>query len=100
MSIVKKDKQKVLGESFDDARIKTFLDVVPPAGVSADYHSLEVAYRSMHHENFATFVGFFIEAGRDLNAQGPLGKNIAQIISAHRQGGDYLDSLKAAGAAL
>ncbi len=100
MSIVKKDKQKVLGETFDDARIKTFLDVVPPAGINADYHSLEIAYRGMNHENFATFVGFFVEAGRNLNAKGPLGKNIAQIISEHRQGGDYLESLKAAGATL
>lgn len=100
MTIVKKDKQKVLGETFDDARIKTFLDVIPPKGMSADYHSLEVAYRSMHHENFATFVGFFVEAARDLNAKGPTGKTLAQIISEHRHGGDYLDSLKAAGATL
>ena len=95
---LKKDKQKVLGETFDDERIKTFLDVEPPKGVNADYHCLEVAYRGMHEENFATFVRFFTEAGRDLNARGPSGETMAEVIAKHRHGGDYLQALKAAGA--
>ena len=99
MTVVKKDKQKVLGETFDDARIKTFLDVIPPKGVDADYHKLEIAYRGMHHENFATFVQFFTAAGGNLNAVGPEGKTMAKIISQHRNGSDYLAPLTAAGAA-
>lgn len=95
---LKKDKQKVLGETFDDERIKTFLDILPPQGINADYHCLEVAYRGMHQENFATFVEFFVAAGRDLNSPNPQGKSIAQVISEHRHGADYLASLKAAGA--
>ena len=95
---LKKDKQKVLGETFDDERIKTFLDTQAPKGIDADYHCLEVAYRGMHQENFATFVQFFCEAGRNLNAAGPTGKTIAQTISQHRHGADYLAALTAAGA--
>lgn len=95
---LKKDKQKVLGETFDDERIKTFLDVQPPKGVNADYHCIEVAYRGMHHENFATFVKFFVEAGRDLNSRNAQGKTMVEVISEHRQGTDYLESLRAAGA--
>ena len=95
---LKKDKQKVLGETFDDERIKTFLDVIPPAGVNADYHCIEIAYRGMHQENFATFVTFFIEAGRDINAVGPTGKTMAQVIASHRQSGDYLNAMANAGA--
>lgn len=96
--MVKKDKQKVLGETFDDERIKTFLDTQAPKGVDADYHCLEIAYRGMHQENFATFVTFFKEAGRNFNAVGPEGKTIAQTISQHRNSADYLELLTAAGA--
>ena len=62
---LRKDKEKVLGETFDDARIATFLDYPAPAGVNADYHLLEKAYRGMLGGNFATFVKQFIEAGKD-----------------------------------
>ena len=40
---LKKDKEKVLSEVFDDARIKSFLNYEPPSGVSADLHLLEKA---------------------------------------------------------
>ena len=96
--MVKKDKQKVLGETFDDERIKTFLDAQAPKPIQADYHCLEIAYRGMQQENFATFGTFFKEAGRNFNAVGPEGKSIAQTISQHRNGADYLESLTAAGA--
>ena len=95
---LKKDKQKVLGEVFDDARIKTFLDFPAPEGVDRDYHLLEKAYRGMKADNFETFVGFFVEAGHNLNATNPDGKTILQVISAHRQAEDYIDALTKAGA--
>ena len=95
---LKKDKQKVLGETFDDERIKSFLNVQAPAGIDADYHCIEVAYRGMHQENFATFARFFAETGRNINGVGPTGKTMPQIIASHRQGSDYLAALKAAGA--
>lgn len=95
---LKKDKQKVLGETFDDERIKTFLNVQAPAGVDADYHCIEVAYRGMHQENFATFISFFVEAGRNLNSTGPSGKTITQVIANHRKGSDYHNALTAVGA--
>lgn len=95
---LKKDKSKVLGETFDDDRIKTFLTVDAPSNVNPDYHCLETAYRGMHQENFATFVGFFKDAGRDLNAKGPEGKSLAQIVASHRKSSDYLQVLTAHGA--
>lgn len=95
---LKKDKQKVLGEVFDDERIKTFLDIQPYGDMNADFHVLEKAYRGMKAENFETFVKFFLEAGRDINATGEDGKTILQIVSEHRQGDDYAAILKNAGA--
>jgi hypothetical protein len=95
---LRKDKEKVLGETFDDERIATFLNYPAPAGVNADYHLLEKAYRGMRGENFATFVKLFIEAGKDLNAVGPEGKTFLQVVKAHRNGEEYAIALEAAGA--
>ena len=95
---LKKDKQKVLGEVFDNERIKTFLEGPAPEGVAVEFHLLERAYRGMKAENFTTFVDFFVEAGHDLNATNPAGKTFLQLISDHRQADDYIQVLKTAGA--
>lgn len=95
---LKKDKQKVLGESFDDTRIKTFLEIEPYGDMNADYHVMEKAYRGMKADNFATFIDFFLQAGRDINATNSDGKTLLQVISEHRLGEDYIATLKQAGA--
>ena len=95
---LRKDKEKVLGEHFDDARIASFLAYDAPAGVNADFHLLEKAYRGMRGENFATFVKLFIEAGHDLNALGGEGKTFLQTIKAHRNGEEYVIALETLGA--
>lgn len=95
---LKKDKQKVLGEVFDEERIAGFLIGEAPDGVSRDFHLLERAYRSMKAENFATFVRLFREQNLDLNSTGPDGKTLLARIEEHRQGGDYAEILRAAGA--
>lgn len=95
---LKKDKQKVLGEHFDDERIKTFLEYESPNDVSASYHLLEKAYRGMKADNFATFLGFFVEAGHDINAKNQDGVSFLSVVSQHRQAEDYIAALKANGA--
>lgn len=95
---LRKDKEKVLGEIFDEARIKTFLEFTAPNGVNADFHLLEKAYRGMRGENFGTFVKLFVEAGRDINAIGPEGKSFLQVVKHHRNGEEYAIALEAAGA--
>lgn len=86
---LKKDKQKVLGEVFDDERVKSFLLFQAPEGVNPDFHLLEKAYRGMKAENFETFVTFFLEEGRDINAQAPNGKTLLSQVQAHRSGAPY-----------
>ena len=93
---LKKDKQKVLGEVFDEDRVKSFLEYQPPAGVSKDFHLLEKAYRGMNIDNFVTFLGFFVQAGHDLNATNPEGQTLAQIAHQHGHGADYVNALNAA----
>ena len=95
---LKKDKQKVLGEVFDDERVKSFQDYLPPEGVSHDFHLLEKAYRGMNIDNFVSFVEFFKQAGYDLNATNPDGVNMVQIMNQHQQGADYAQALIKAGA--
>lgn len=96
--VLKKDKQKVIGEFFDDDRIKSFLQVEPPEGVDPDYHALEKAYRSMIPENFASFVRFFQEEGRDINATNPQGNTLLSEVKTHRHGEEYIQPLVDAGA--
>lgn len=95
---LKKDKQKVLGEVFDDARIRTFLEIQPYGDMNADFHVLEKAYRGMKAENFVTFVQFFQEDGRDINATNTDGQTLRELIEQHRLGSDYATILKDAGA--
>ncbi len=89
-----KDKQKVVGESFGNERIKAFLDLVPPVGVNADYHVLERAYRGMIADNFATFLQYFVAAGRDINAPGPDGRPLPDVIAHHGAATSYVAALK------
>ena len=95
---LKKDKQKVLGEVFDDDRIKTFLDYEAYGDINSAYHLLEKAYRGMKADNFSTFLAFFVGAGHDINAKGSNGKTFLKTIEAHNQAGDYISALKQYGA--
>ncbi len=91
---LRKDKQKVLGEIFDDERIRSFLDFEPPEGVDPDFHVLEKAYRGMRAENFETFLRFFSAAGRNLNASNSQGKTLLDIVSQHERAEEYIAQLQ------
>ena len=88
----------VTDEWFTDERVKSFLNMKTIDGEDPDYHVLLKAYRGMVPEAFERFIGFFVEAGRNLNAPGPGGKTLLKLISEHRHGGEYADILKKAGA--
>tara|TARA_B110000046_G_scaffold185791_1_gene229345 strand:+ start:556 stop:852 length:297 start_codon:yes stop_codon:yes gene_type:complete len=94
--MLKKDKQKVLGEVFDDARVKSFLEYQAPSGVSTDFHLLEKAYRGMNIDNFMTFLAFFKKAGYDLAATNPEGKTLKDIAGEHGHGKAYVQALTTA----
>ncbi|MCX2780579.1 PA4642 family protein [Microbulbifer thermotolerans] len=95
---LRKDKQKVIGEVFDDERIAGFLVGEAPEGINRDYYLLDRAYRGMKAENFATFVRMFQERDLDLNCPGPDGRSLLARIEEHRQSAEYAAILKAAGA--
>ncbi len=95
---LKKDKQKVLGETFSDERVREFLTGSTVDGEHPDFTALERAYRGMKEDNFATFVTFFVEEGRDINAENANGETFLSVIKAHRHSGPYVATLKSNGA--
>ncbi len=88
----KKDKKVVEDEQRTDEQLRFFLNVQPPAGVDADFHVLEIAYRNMKPDEFERFVGFFRAAGRNLAATNPAGETLATILQRHRHGVAYARS--------
>lgn len=93
------DKPKVIGEEWSDERVRSFLDIRPwDANENADYHALLKAYQAMRAEDFERFIGFFVAENRDLNATGPDGETILDLISRHRRSVDYASALEKAGA--
>ena len=96
---MKKDKEKVLDEVWTQDHVKSFLNVRAHDGTSDDFHMLLKAYQSMRVEDFALFVSFFTDAGRDVNALDRKGRSLLGIVQQHRHGGDYAQILRDAGAA-
>lgn len=93
------EKPKVIGEELSDERIRDLLNIQPyDASENADYFVLIRAYQSLRAGDFERFVGFFVAAGRDLNAVNRDGQTILDHVSEHARGGDYADSLARAGA--
>ena len=95
---IKKDKQKVLGEFFDESRIREFLTYDAPSGRNRDFHLLERAYRGMQAENFVTFLQIFKAEGGDLNATNADGNTLLSLVEQHSAFTEYVTALKQAGA--
>lgn len=87
-----------LNEEWSDDRLKLFLAIEPPEGIPADYNILLKAYRGMTAELFARFIPFFVEAGRDINVRLADGSTFLDLVSTHRHGAPYAESLVAHGA--
>lgn len=90
------DKQQIINEVWDDARIRSFLDKAPlGADEDPDYSALLYAYRSMRPDDFRLFVDLFIAAGRNLDARGRLGLTLLETIADHRHGAPFREILQA-----
>ena len=88
----------VRDEWWSDERVKSFLALDTSTDEAPDFHILQKAYRGMVPEAFERFVGFFTEAGRNLNEQNMHGESILKIVSEHRNSGEYKKILQDAGA--
>ena len=93
------DKQQVIDEVWNDARIEDFLSKAPLSpGEDTDFSALIYAYRSMRPDDFERFLIRFVAAGRDLEARGRNGQTLRQVITPHRQAAPFLVLLSAHGA--
>lgn len=81
---------QVTDEVWDDDRVRSFLNI-QPYGDDADFHVLLKAYRGMRVDDFERFLKFFVEAGRNLDAQDNQGRTLWEIIGSHRQGQDFVE---------
>ena len=96
---MRKDKEKVLDEVWDDARVKSFLhkDVPAQSGTplpgDGDYYVLRHAYQSMRPDDFRRFLGFFAEQGRNVRAKDGRGRTLAQVIASHANAGPFVEAL-------
>ncbi len=95
---MRKDKEKVLDEVWTEDRIKGFLNVTSYDEVEQDFHMLLKAYQSMRASDFARFVEMFSDQGRSVNATNPDGETVLSIALQHRNSGDYVETLRHAGA--
>ncbi|MNF73226.1 hypothetical protein D3C76_921480 [compost metagenome] len=93
---MRKDKKQVIGEEITDDSIKLFLAVEPADSTPPSLHKLIKAYRGLRVDDFERFVGFFVEAGFDLNAKDEQGNDFIALIQDQRQAEPYIEVIKAA----
>jgi hypothetical protein len=93
------DKKSITDEVWDDERVRSFLAPQPRQGSDEpDFTLLLNAYRGMRPDDFARFVGFFRQAGHDLDARNESGQTLVDFIAPHRHGATFIDIMVAAGA--
>lgn len=93
------EQPKVIGEDWSDERVKSFLFLSPyDARQNPDFHVLITAYEAMRAFDFERLIGFFVEAGRDLNGKNSQGETILDHVDRHKRMTEYADALRAAGA--
>ena len=94
---MKRDKEKIVDEAWDDERVASFLRKTPPdLPGDPDFHVLLFAYRSMRASDFARFLNLYVDAGRDVTAKNGDGTSMANYLSRHAKAGPYIDLLEAA----
>lgn len=91
------DKQKVIDEVWDDARIEGFLHKPPMGDEDPDYSVLLNAYRAMRPDDFERFLTVYVAAGRDPAARSRRGETVRETIAGHRHGVRFREILQAAG---
>ena len=99
---MRSDKQKVIDEVWDDARIRSFLGKATPTHFGkalegdADFHLLLNAYYAMRANDFKRFIDYFIHEGHKVDAKNENGLTLADYLQRHRKATPFIDALKQA----
>jgi hypothetical protein len=95
--VVRPDKQKVVDEVWDAARIESFLHKSSLGGEHPEFSVLLHAYRSMRADDFQRFIDLFSQAGRDVGARNRSGQTLRECLADHRHAEPFRQILAAAG---
>ena len=93
---MRKDKQKVIGETFSEEHLRAMLEELTDYADRSDFDILERAYRGMKPDNFKTFLSLFKEKGHEITAKNDRGQTLTDAIANHRHANEYIAALKAA----
>jgi hypothetical protein len=93
---MRKDKQQVIGDEIADEQIKLFLAVEPADDTPPSLHKLVKAYRGLRVDDFERFVGFFVDAGYDLNAKDAQGRDFVAQVQDQRNAQAYIEIIRKA----
>jgi len=88
---MRKDKKQVIGDEIGDEQIKLFLDFEPVDATSPSLHKLIKAYRGLRIDDFERFLGFFVEAGYDVDGKDEQGQTFVDVIADQRNAPDYIE---------
>ena len=98
---MRKDKQKVHDEVWDDERVKSFLGKTAPSQSGAplpgdaDFYVLRHAYQSMRPHDFDRFLNYYTALGRDVCAKDGKGRTLADAIANHANAVPFIELLNA-----
>lgn len=94
---MRKDKKQVIGDEISDDYVKSFLLYDPVEGQgSPSHHKLIKGYRGLRIDDFERYVGFFVEAGYDLDGKDEHGKTFVEVIADQRNAPDYIEIIEKA----
>ena len=82
------------GEDWNDDRVSSYLNRQPPAGVDADFHVLNTAYKHMRAYDFERFMALFLAEGRNVNAVNEEGRSMLDLVRAHPISADFVHILE------
>ena len=91
---MRKDKKQVIGDEIGDEQIKLFLDFEPVDATSPSLHKLIKAYRGLRIDDFERFLGFFVEAGYDVDGKDEQGKTFVDLIADQRNASEYIELIE------
>ena len=95
-SDLRKDKKQLIGDEIGDEQVKLFLDFEPVDATSPSLHKLIKAYRGLRIDEFERFLGFFKEAGYDLDGKDEHGQTFVDLIKDQRNAAEYIELIEQA----
>lgn len=93
-SPAKKDKQKVIGEGFEQEKLEFFLNQQPIEGENKDFYILLRAYRGLPIDAFSDFLELCSNNQINIQAKSKTGETILDICKENQAHQGYTEILE------